>query len=218
MDRVLLSNHISPQTVVGVGIAVHFSGLHIGVLYRVSENAAVKLLHLAWHNKLRSDDLSPVYKCWIRPAIADDRSLAIAAYCRRIWKQNERNQLPYGFSHPNKFFDTSGNIIKGPAKIGLTCASFVLAVFEGAGVLLADLEGWPSPTQEDMERQRALFDRLEGDDHVERGHVAAVRGELGNTRYHPLDVAGAATADPLPSSYEHAATVGREIQKLIATF
>jgi hypothetical protein len=215
VNRVLLSNQISPQTVAGVGIAVHFSGLHIGVVYRVTENAAIKLLHLAWHHRLRSDNLSSAYKCWIRPAIADDRALAIAAYCRRIWKQNERNQVPYGFSHPNRFFDTSGNVIKGPAKIGLTCASFVLAVYKGAGVLLGSLDTWPSATSEDIERQRELLSKMSEDDSVDKEHLAAVQAELGNTRYHPLDVAGAGTADPLPSSYQHASRIGRDIQTLI---
>jgi hypothetical protein len=186
VNRVLRSDHISPQTISGVGIAVHSVGLHIGVLYRVTENATIKLLHLAWHNKLCSDDLTPAYKCWIRPMIDDDRAMAIAAFCRRIWNQNERNQIPYGFSSPNRFFDTSGNAIKGPAKVGLTCASFVLAVFEGAGVVLADLDTWPNPTAEDIERQRELLNNLSRDPDVSREHLSAAEAEVGNTRYHPL--------------------------------
>ncbi|MGO9061389.1 MAG: hypothetical protein ACLQU2_29025 [Candidatus Binataceae bacterium] len=97
--------------------------------------------------------------------------MAIAAFCRRIWKQSVRNQIPYGFSHPNRFFDTSGNVITGPAKIGLTCASFVFAVFENAGVLLADLDSWPSPTSEDIEKQRELLISLSQGKSVAKEHL-----------------------------------------------
>ena len=167
MNRILRSSQISPHTVPSVGLAVHFSGLHIGVLYRVTETEAVRLLHLAWHHALRSDQLKAEYSCWIRLAIHEDRAMAIATYCRRIWKQNQRNQLPYGFSEPNDFFDTSGNLIKGPAKTGLTCASFVLALFEAARTPLADLDTWPEPTSEDIERQRALLTQLANTSNVD---------------------------------------------------
>jgi hypothetical protein len=200
--------------VTSIGIAVHVRGLHIGVLYRVSENTSIRLLHLAWHQKLCSDEPSDAYKCWVRPAIGDDRAMAVAAFCRRIWKQNERSQIPYGFSNPNRFFDTSGDLIRGPAKVGLTCASFVLAVFEGAGVALADLDSWPEPTEDDIKRQTELLDTLKVRE-IDPDHIAAVSAELGNTRFHPLDVAGAGTADPLPSSYEHASKIGREISALL---
>jgi len=215
MNRVLRSSQLSPQTVSSIGIAVHSEGLHIGILYRVTENATVKLLHLAWHHNLRSDELKPQYSYWIRPKIEDDRAMAIASFCRRIWKQNERNQVPYAFSHPNNFFDTSGNLIKGPAKIGLTCASFVLAVFDGARVPLADLATWPDPTPKDKERQRELLQKLTDDPAVDRKHVDAARSEIDNTRYHPLDVAGAGTSDDLPAPYWYASKMGGEISALL---
>jgi hypothetical protein len=141
--------------------------------------------------------------------------MAIAAFCRRIWTQNARNQVPYGFSHPNNFFDTSGNLIKGPAKVGLTCASFVLAVFEGARVPLADVATWPEPTADDIGRQRELLTNLERDASVDRDHLNAAKAEVGNTRYHPLDVAGAGTADELPTTYHFASKVGEQIKELL---
>jgi hypothetical protein len=194
---------------------VHREGLHIGVLYRVAENETIRLLHLAWHHDLRSEELKPQYVCWVRPAIEDDRAMAVASFCRRIWKQNQRSQVPYAFSHPNDFFDTSGNLIKGPAKTGLTCASFVLAVFNGARIPLADLTTWPAPTPEDQKRQLELLQKLIDDPLVDREHVEAAKGELDNTRYHPLDVAGAGAADDLPASYNFASKIGTEIRSLL---
>jgi hypothetical protein len=141
--------------------------------------------------------------------------MAIASFCRRIWKQNQRNQVPYGFSQPNNFFDTSGNLIKGPAKIGLTCASFVLAVFEAAGIPLADLATWPVPTTGDIDRQRELLDKLDNDPGVDKEHVEAAKAEIGNTRYHPLDVAGAGTVGELPAPYCYASKAANRIEALL---
>jgi hypothetical protein len=215
MARILRSDQISPQTVTAIGIAVHRKGLHIGVLYRVTDSATVRILHLAWHHALRSEELKADYACWIRPDILDDRAMAIASFCRRIWKQNQRNQVPYGFSRPNDFFDTSGNLIKGPARIGLTCASFVLAVFAAAAFPLADLATWPVPTAVDIERQHELLQKLDEDPCVNKDHVQAAKAEIGNTRYRPLDVAGAGAASEFPAPYSLASKAALEINTLL---
>src|ERR1019366_5213972 len=118
--------------------------------YRVSEGEPAQILHLAWHEKLRSDLPDPDYVIWTRPNIERDRGLAVAAYCRRIVKQATRQQVPYGFSQPDDFFDADGSFVRGPSKVGLTCASFVLALFQKAGVSLARTEEWPPATPEDV--------------------------------------------------------------------
>ena len=108
MDRVLDSKKISPHTLAGVGVAVHAKGTHIGLLYRDNDNEPVVLLHLGWHNSLRREAVSPAYACWVRPAVHPDRADAVAAFCRRIWKQNSHGRVPYGLSKPGRVFDRSG--------------------------------------------------------------------------------------------------------------
>ncbi len=217
MDRVVKSTERSPNTVVGIGIAVHQSSSHIGVLYRTGEGKPANILHLAWHHQLKSDEPSLGYPCWVRPRIADERALAIAAYCRRIWKQAARQQVPYGFSAPNAFFDQSGALLLGPAKVGLTCASFVLAVFDGAGSPLARLEEWPGASAEDTERQRELLDQLLQTENVSADHLSAAEAEIGNVRFRPLEVAGAGTAKVLPASYVYASEMATKIKSLLDT-
>ena len=110
MNRVVESRNISTQTVTSLGIAVHCSGLHIGILYRVTRDDSVRILHLGSHNGLASDEPRGLYVLWVRLSVEADRAKAIAAYCRRIWKQNEAGKVPYGFSVPNEFFDASGRL------------------------------------------------------------------------------------------------------------
>jgi hypothetical protein len=215
MRRVLESSNVSPQTVSSVGVAIHQHGQHIGILYRVSENDPTRLLHLGWHKKLRSSRVTSDYVCWVRPGIGSDRGDAVAALCRRIWKQNRKRQLTYGLSCPNQFFDTGGNQLKVPAKVGLTCASFVLAVFETAGLPLVRYETWPVANTADIRWQKAVHKALEADQRVDRAHTRAFAREIGNMRYRPLHVAAASASDEIPTTHFSASKLVAKIETLL---
>jgi len=216
MERVIDSSRVPPGEVAHIGIAIHQHGEHIGLLYRVTVEKPAVMLHLAWHNRLCSDSPSADYVLWVDPSIPKERAKAVAAFCRRIWKKNGANGVPYGFSQPNRFFDHTGTVLKGPAKVGLTCATFVLAVFETAGLTLVQYETWPQPADEDVVRQGELAKRLDENQHVPREHIRAIRNEIGNIRYRPLEVAGAATSDSLPSDHLYASRVATRIRRRLA--
>lgn len=216
MDRIFESARVSPSEIAHIGVAVHSDGAHIGVLHRSSKNTSALLLHLAWHNRLRSDIPTAEYLLWVEPLIPEARGAAIAALCRRIWKQHKKNGLPFGLSRPNDFFDVKGGVLKGPAKVGLTCATFVLAVFDAAKIPLVRSEDWPDPTETDIARQREFARRLEDDPSVPREHVRAFREEIGNIRYGPLEVAGAAASDSLPADYAVALSFATRIKRRLA--
>lgn len=222
MERVIESSRIPPTNVTHIGIAIHrrdeqneHNG-HIGLLYRVAIQAPAQLLHMPWHNKLRSESPGANYVLWVDPSIPKERAKVVAAYCRLVWKKNEANGLPYGLSQPNRFFDHTGGILKGPAKVGLTCATFVLAVFEATGLTLVRYETWPKPADEDIKRQEELARRLEADEQVPRDHVRSFRDEIGNIRYRPHEVAGAATSDSWPSDHKYASRVAKRIRRKLA--
>jgi hypothetical protein len=217
MERVLQSAATSMQTVPAVGIAVYHHGGHIGLLYRGAQRDGARILHLGGHLDLRCESPSEKYTCWIRPAINIDRAKAIAAFCRRIWKKNSDGQVPYGFSKPGQFFDFSGNQIRirGPAKVGLTCATFVLEVFDKAGFPLVKYDSWPSPSQKDVETQQLQL-RLIQDRHPEEiAHTASVEAEIGNIRYAPLQIAGAGTADTFPADHMYASAMAAAIEAFL---
>src|SRR5207237_5807247 len=126
-----------------------------------------------------------------------------------------RKQVPYGFSKPNAFFDPSGAVITGPAKVGLTCASFILAVFDATGIDFVRMEDWPEATPEDKARQAELILQLRGTAGVSEDHISACEAEVGNVRFRPLDIAGAGTAPVLPASYAYASEMGLKIKALL---
>jgi hypothetical protein len=65
----------------------------------------------------------------------------------------------------------------------------------------------------DIERQKELLEQQRG--LMEQEHALKVQAEIGNLRYHPLDVAGAGTAETFPTDYAFASKIGAEVGELL---
>lgn len=184
---------------------------HIGVLHREMDSGDLLLLHLAWHHDLRNQAATDAY-FWVDPSVHPRRLRQVAAICRQVWRSNQR-ELPYGLSPPNDCFDLeTGRYLLGPTRHGLTCATFVLAVFDRAGLRLARYETWPSDRQDDVEWREWVLDQLaQGERPAPPEHLSAVREEPGAVRFRPEEVAGAATASVLPADFQIASVHAAEI-------
>ena len=165
----------------------------------------VRLLDLAWHHRLRNDPPDDERYLWIDPTIPTVRLRQVAAMCRKVWRSNEQ-YIPYAFSQPNDFFDVeTGACLLGPTRFGLTCATFVLAIFEVVGLRLVQYETWPTGRDGDVEWQQqivALLQQLNPPASPE--HISAIKQEVGTARFRPEEIAGAATVLPLPASFADA--------------
>lgn len=170
--------------------------LHIGVLHR-RDSGNPRLLHLAWHHDLRND-LPPDDYFWIEVNIHAKRLRQVAALCRKVWRANPYG-VPYAFSLPVKFIDTkSGQVLLGGTRLGLTCASFVLAVFEAAGIKLIEYATWP--TKADIDWQEHVIQQLAR--RVTSDYLTLLKAEIGNARFRPDEVAAAAASNSIPATFE----------------
>lgn len=217
MDRVFAASQIAFSEVKHVAVAIGQTGsgqYHIGLIHREAVSPDVLCLHLAWHCRLMNEPASSLVSHWIDMPIPSRRAQQVAARCRQIWKANGKSSIPYGFSHPCDSFDSqSGQYLLGPTRHGLTCASFVLAVFHFAGIPLVDYATWPAGRSGDREWQESVVQLLQSRATPE--HIAAVTAEVGVVRFRPADVAGAATQVP-PVGFEVASSLGTRILELIA--
>ena len=197
----------------GIAIrAVDREQRHIGVLHREDASNAVLLLHLGWHHELRNVHANGRY-LWVDPALPTRRLRQVAAVCRKVWRGNNA-ALPYAFSPPSDCFDEqSGRYLLGPTRRGLTCATFILAVFEAAGISLVKYEAWPKNRPGDSEWQKQIIGALRRTPSATPEHIKAVEEEIGSARYRPEEVAGAATTNPLPADFPLAAERGQQILK-----
>jgi hypothetical protein len=184
---------------------------HIGVMYR-ERNAKYHFLHLAWHCRLRNDSDRPDYlSVWVAPNVPAERQRSIAAFCRRVWRKNEKNGIPYAFSKPHGALDpTTGSFLIGPSRFGLTCSSFVLELLNAAGLQVAEYASWPVGREGDREWQQAIIAQLETQG-AEQEHIEHLRGEIGAVRFRPEEVAAATAHAPPAVGFQQADELGRQI-------
>lgn len=178
---------------------------HVGLLYR--RNTSVRMLHLAFHFDLR--DQEPDSRLlWIRPSLHRSRARSLAAQCRLIAHTYADGQVPYGFRYANSYFERgTGNLILDKEASGLTCATFVLAVFASSGVRLISTEDWPL-RPEDSEWQRKILSLMrEGG--AEAQTIMAAESQIGSARFRPDEVAAASALRFLPAGFRRVSAAAR---------
>ena len=165
-------------------------GLHAGVLYRQSNNALAKL-HFCWHRVLRLTGPSQGDIFAVPDTQFEDDKMWLAVFCARVARNIPRKNIPYNLEHDEsvRFDQDSGELLLNGAT-GLSCATFILAVFRSAGHPLVDSKDWPNASAEDMDVQRSFVEVLEGDARSST-QGATVRREIGCPRIRPDHVAGA---------------------------
>jgi hypothetical protein len=220
-----------PRALFGVAIGVTdvvadppIMQLHTGLLHRGDEpDASVELLHLAFHALLVRSPLpdGDVHYVWVRMAVDEDRVEAVVALCRRIWERKRENpEIRFGVIYEGGKFRDDGTLDLGGNAIGLTCATFVLAVLHGAGLDVVDFTGWPT-RGDDVAWHDYIVRKLEEyrqryPDRVTLDHIRGVRAERGCSRLRPEEVAAACAQSPLPARFGITARPGRELRSGLA--
>ena len=156
MDRVYAASDKPVREINGAAVFVAQSRRHIGLAYETATGAGhleIHLLHLGWHghNHFHNDTDTSHCTYWIDPDVEPEQSEVIAAHCRLIFERNMDNGIPYGFGSPDGFFGTDGDALPAGASLGLTCATFVLAVFHLSGLPLVKYDTWISRDDDRIE-------------------------------------------------------------------
>jgi hypothetical protein len=191
---------------------IYHNGKHIGILHRADTTSPVKVLHLCDHLLLKDEVPPPGLTAWIDPDIDSAILDLVTDWCRLIFYLHGTGAMPYGFSSPEAFFDGKGNIQKD--RVGLTCATLVLAIFHQVGISVIDYSTWPKLNAKDR-KDRAGMGR-----HIAKGDPSqAVKLETDATksRYKPLHVAGAISADEArrPVRFRSAIQLGGKVRKML---
>ncbi len=171
------------------------NNLHAGLIYTGTEGQVLHL-HLGWHDYLATDWDWPLF--WAAPDVEPEKLAIVAGHCRRIWRQFKKTpQLPYGLAYFGSFFDNNGRLILKEGARGLTCATFVLAVFKTAGIDLIDEASWPTRQEEAEQFLKRVVQ------FAEPGLYAQLHDEVKNgaKRIRPDEVLGACAITPLPASF-----------------
>jgi hypothetical protein len=183
--------------------------LHAGLLHRrAGQHPGV--LHLGWQDHL-SEEWSWA-KLWAVPETEPEKLRVAAGVCRRIMRvYKKRRAFPYALAWLGSDFNSRGGLRLKPGSKGLTCATFILAVFKTAGVELVLEEDWPIRTADDR-RFLELVAGFATDEHLE---VLRSEVEAGCRRIQPHEVVGACACTPLPAAFEPTKSAAEEVLRML---
>jgi len=183
---------------------------HVGLIFANHSSPRPRLLHLGFHHRLKLDDLDPTEYCWIDVlGLDEDERHQMSIWLGAIWSANGQ-RIPYGISFSSEpYFDSSGAFVSTSSGTGLTCATFVSALFRDFGFPILDTESWqssyPNDRQaDDIRWQNHIVNLLS--EHkaylqISDEHIASQIAAIGIAcRYRPEEVAAAAaiyTSDPV---------------------
>lgn len=174
---------------------------HCGIIYK-SEEDEERILHLAWNFKLRNTLISENQYgkyYFVNHNINMIRQMDMAAWLENIYRENI-NKIHYGLYYKHTYFEHKGIIRLGENECGLTCATFVLAVFKSAGLELIDLDNWPV-RPDDLNWQDSLINSIELLEPEDKDYIKKLHKEKGCPRYKPQEVTASITFDNRPEHF-----------------
>lgn len=172
----------------------------------------MEYVHLGFDKQLRND--WSLHGIWVAPRLEVEIQQLIAAKCRLIWrKQSQHQTIRYGIAYQGSRFDALGALALAAGTFGLTCATFVLAVFRTEGIELIIEDTWEARPAEDRAWLEAAILP-----HVEDAQLAAkLRAEVDNLvcRIRPEEVFGAACVAPPAAAFLDAVQAGQDAVRVV---
>jgi hypothetical protein len=191
--------------------------LHCGILFKEQEK--FNAIDLAWHFFLRHSENSAEFSnfFYVKTTLHISRQYMVAAMCRLILRRHNEKKIPYGLYYSGGTFTAEGILNLKPTENGLTCATFVLAVFDSCKIKLIDIENW-LPRESDLVWHDYIIkcliktkDRFK----ISDTHIDNVKNEQGCARFRPEEVAISSAFNILPSSSEQIIKYGSVLKDQI---
>jgi hypothetical protein len=187
---------------------------HTGIIYRdrATPGAPPILLHLERHHRLTSGEVPRGYHWIDPPGIHPVLAVLFARLCSKIANNYGPGGrlLEYAFRYDDGRFDkTTGALASANGK-GLTCATFVLAVFASYAFPLLRVEEWQE-REGDREWREKIIGWMKGC--MDEAHLAAIRDEsnTGCARFRPEEVVAASASRDRPAGFAYSEELGKRI-------
>lgn len=159
---------------------------HLGLLFLEGPKEDAKFLHLARHHSLRTEIIAHGF--WIRLGLTERQIRQLAGMCAMISEHNSANAVPFSIYYDSnrQYFDAEGNYLSSGLGEGLTCATFVMAIFETLGIPLLYTDVWPVEAEDKVWHVTIIQQMRGGSPH--QAHFDAVSSNIGCARYRPADI------------------------------
>jgi len=195
---------IDPRHLVGIAIKAYQGGrfMHVGLVY-VRRSGEIYLAHLASHNEaldepVPNDEGYFWDDCeWLADPELDSLRDLIANFVELCAVTKE---IPYGPDPLGSGFDPQGRYIRTDVRAGLTCATYISAMFAGIGFPVVDLSTWIS--RPDDKTWWSAMTAMLGRQHPER--TLELEGLEVGFRLRPNEVAVATASPDAPINFHQA--------------
>ncbi|MBX7133448.1 MAG: hypothetical protein K1X67_12310 [Fimbriimonadaceae bacterium] len=203
---------------VGTAVSRTSEGHHVGLLFR--EDGEIRFLHFAFHHDLRCDNHIDEKYVWAGcPIVEQGGEILIDPFIAYLNAVKENKSIPYSLMSDPECFMNSGEFIDLGSPFGLTCSTFIAALFQSYGLKVVNLDTW-EPRPDDVEVQLRLVGALD-DRRIKTGSpdqkfVDAVRDCVGAPRLRPCEIASAVASDVPPLDFDAARLLAEEIIKCLS--
>jgi hypothetical protein len=173
----------------------------------VETDGRESVLNLGWKDRLTKD--WKWMRLWASPDVEPERLVSVAGKCRLTWESfTKRRTFPYGLTWLQSVIDPmTGEPRITPGAKGLSCATFILAMFLSVGIELVREDEWPVRQDDD----RKWLEGLRCVSWSSSEMHEQLKGEIdaGCKRIQPQEVIGACACAALPARFSESTKAGR---------
>lgn len=174
---------------------------HAALAFR-EMGGSLRLLHFVIDGTVHAGDYEEKYLL-VAPNLLRSSAIVLAEICEQLAQNPRLFRSHYDFgADPNARFDIGNgrcDLITTEPGTGLTCSTFVAAMFNGIRRPLVDITTWQARPS-DRQRHLYLLDVLRQHRQADRARV--LQDRVDRIRVSPLEVAGAALEDELPAPFQ----------------
>lgn len=217
LDEVRNLNH-DDNFIFAIAVGIENGFAHCAILYKC-DDGRIRTLDF-WNQGIRSSQSigdfgyrDYLYIFYNQETIIEPMAVQVPAICELI--KEKKNKVNFGIGFTDTIFDDEGKLVLADKDFGLTCATFILAVFQRAGITLIDLKHWEYRDL-DLVIQKRVLDYYKA---VNKGNPQAYNdtlinqyeNNLGCFRYRPEEVGAASASSELPARFIYCNEYGNRI-------
>ncbi len=191
-------------------------GSHTGILFRM--RGVLIIQDNLWHERFRSSPCRELPH-FVMLALEPEEEHDVRMMCQLIHERHSNGdpareyRIPYAFRYTSK---TRINPATGEMQLedglGLSCSTFVLAVFQSVEITLVKIDTWRSRA-DDVVRHEALLQKMRAGipgfaPPAPADHIVLVEKEVHCMRVRPEEVAAAGLFDDFPVAFEELERAG----------
>lgn len=188
---------------------------HLLVIFK-NRKEVLEVLHLGFNEEPILEELSDSHEYfWMNMASDSHNNIILKQYIYKFIKRSMKTTINYGISSNGTTFMPNGDIKQESIYDGLTCATFILKLFEGAGYKLFEYDTWKS-RKEDIEwQENDVFKWISLLGTKEQ--LEYQKKLLSAHRFKPQEVMAAIGTDlkQLPLSFSDAVSIGKSIDNFL---